>query len=271
MNEASLLDKSDGPEELGFLEIAVLVFSVYVIFALTIQTFFTLPPNVNNLINEADWLVCGVFLVDFIVRFRRAASKMSFMKWGWLDLVSCIPSVDFLRWGRIPRAFRILRMIRAFRSARTLVQFIYRNRVRSLLGTATLTSVMLVLFSSVAVLAFEDTAESNIKTPFDAVWWAIATITTVGYGDKYPVTIEGRLVAIVLMVTGVGLFGVMTGLFAHIFVERESKKEELSEMRTLAAEVRLLQEAILRMDERSTHRMHNSEENAEEKSIPKKE
>lgn len=106
--------------------------------------------------------------------------------------------------------------------------------------------MVLVIFSCIAILAFENEKESNIKTPFDAIWWAFSTITTVGYGDKYPVTVEGKLVAIVLMVTGVGLFGVLTGLFARLFVEPELKKEE-SDIGKLAEEIRLLREKMDQM------------------------
>ncbi len=188
-------------------------------------------------------VVCVVFLTDFCIRFRRAPSKVAFLKWGWIDLVSSIPAFDFLRWGRLVRVIRIIRILRAFRSTKNLVAFLYRNRARSLIGTAALSAVVLVIFSCIAILSFENDKNSNIKTPFDAIWWAFSTITTVGYGDKYPVTDEGKIVAIVLMVTGVGLFGVLTGLFARLLVEPEFKKEE-SDIKKLAEEIRLLREEI---------------------------
>jgi len=97
------------------------------------------------------------------------------------------------------------------------------------------------------VLAFEDEASSNIKTPFDAIWWAFSTITTVGYGDKFPVTVEGKLVAIVLMIAGVSLFGVITGLFARMLVEPDFQKED-SDIRKLTEEVRRLRERIESME-----------------------
>ena len=77
----------------------------------------------------------------------------------------------------------------------------------------------MVIFSSVAILQVEDDPNSNIKTAEDALWWAYVTITTVGYGDKYPVTTEGRIIAAFLMTMGVGLFGTFTGYVASWFVE----------------------------------------------------
>ena len=238
------------PDEMrrfGFLEIAVLVLSVYVLGALLAQTVFHVSPEVSLLIDRIDTFVCVVFLADFAVRFRRAPSKLAFMKWGWIDLVSSIPAYDFLRWGRMLRLIRLFRILRAFRSARHLLAFLFHNRARGLIGTAVLAVVVLLIFSCIAVLVFEDSPDANIKTPFDAFWWAISTITTVGYGDKFPVTTEGRIVAIVLMVTGVGFFGVLTGLFARLFVESEFRKEE-SDIRHLATEIRLLRERIDSME-----------------------
>jgi len=237
----------DGIPSFGFLEIAVLVLSVFVLGALLAQTVFHVSSAVSLLLDRIDTFVCIVFLADFAVRFRRAPSKLAFMKWGWIDLLSSIPAYDLLRWGRMLRLIRLFRILRAFRSARHLLAFLYRNRAHGLIGTAVLAVTVLLIFSCIAVLVFEDGADSNIKTPFDAFWWAISTITTVGYGDKFPVTTEGRVVAIVLMVTGVGFFGVLTGLFARLFVESEFQKEE-SEMRQLATEIRLLRERIDSME-----------------------
>jgi len=232
---------------IGLLEIAVLGLSVYVLGALLAQTVFHVSPEVSLLLDRIDTVVCVVFLADFAVRFRRAPSKLVFMKWGWIDLVSSIPAYDFLRWGRMVRVIRIIRILRAFRSSRHLVAFLYLRRTRNLALTVVLTAFVLVIFSSIAVLVFEDEKESNIRTPFDAVWWAVSTMTTVGYGDKVPVTMEGKIVAMILMVTGVALFGVLTGLFARLFVQPELKKED-ADIAALAQEIRLLRERLERME-----------------------
>jgi voltage-gated potassium channel len=237
---------SDLPR-VGLLEIAVLVLSVYVLGALLAQTVFHVPPEVSLLLDRIDTFVCVIFLADFAVRFRHAPSKVAFMKWGWIDLVSSIPAYDFLRWGRMVRIIRIIRILRAFRSARHLVAFLYRHRARDLALTVVLTAFVLVIFSSIAVLVFEDEKDSNIRTAFDAVWWAISTMTTVGYGDKVPVTVEGKVVAMILMVTGVGLFGVLTGLFARLFMGPDLKKED-ADISKLAMEIRRLGERIEKME-----------------------
>ena len=233
--------------DLGLWEIIILFLSIYVLGALLVQTAFQLPANIDSLLDRIDFVVCGLFLVDFVIRLNRAPSKAGFMKWGWIDLIASIPAVDFLRWGRLFRLIRIVRLLRAFRSARHVLWFLYQNRTKSLAGTAFLASIVLLIFSSIAILSFETDPQSNIKTSFDAIWWAFTTMTTVGYGDKYPVTAAGRVVAIVLMVTGVGLFGVLTGLFARFVVEPELKGND-SDVAKLAEEIRLLREKIEEMD-----------------------
>ena len=83
----------------------------------------------------------------------------------------------------------------------------------------------MIIFSAVAILQVETAPNSNIKTAEDAIWWAYATITTVGYGDVFPVTTEGRIIAAALMTVGVGLFGTFTAFLASWFVT-EKKQED---------------------------------------------
>jgi voltage-gated potassium channel len=84
-------------------------------------------------------------------------------------------------------------------------------------------AVLMLLFSTISILQFEKAPNSNIKTAEDAIWWSYATITTVGYGDKYPVTTEGRIVAMILMTVGVGLFGTFTAFVSSWFVKSDQK------------------------------------------------
>lgn len=237
-------------EDLGFLQFTVLVLSVYVLAAMLAEFVLPLHEDMLQLLERIDFVVCLFFLLDFFVRFFKAESKLRFMKWGWIDLLSSIPMVDALRWGRVTRVFRIIRVLRALGSTRRIVAYLYRRRMSSLAGTALLVTFLLLVFSCIAILALENEEGANIKTPSDAVWWALTTITTVGYGDRYPVTTEGRMVAVVLMVSGISLFGIFTGLFAKMFIEPDMKRED-SDIKLLAQEVRLLRERIESMEGRN--------------------
>ena len=213
-------------EKLNFLNLLIIILSFYVLGSLVVDTFFTLPPEIAKVLNYVDNFICGVFLLDFIIRFRQAENKLQFMKWGWIDLIASIPTLDFMRAGRLLRLIRLIRIIRAFRSTKHIVQHIFKNKVQGTLTSVAIIAVLMLLFSSIAILQFETDPNSNIKTAGDAIWWAYVTMTTVGYGDKYPVTTEGRIVAAVLMTVGVGLFGTFTAYVSSWFVKDNAKTEE---------------------------------------------
>lgn len=172
-------------DRLGILNVIILILSVYILIALLIDTLFVLPIEISKILFYTDNLICAVFLYDFFIRFYRADNKLEFMKWGWIDLVSSIPAVTFFRLGRAIRIVRIFRLIRAFRSTKHLISYVFRNRAQGTLMSVFLIALLLVFFSSIAILQVENTPNSNIKTAEDALWWAYVTITTVGYGDKY--------------------------------------------------------------------------------------
>lgn len=210
----------------GFLNLMVAALSLYVLGALLVDTFFKLPHEVSRLLSLIDDVICVFFLYEFCVRLYRAESKLRFLQWGWIDLISSIPTLEYFRPGRALRLFRILRVLRAFRSIRHLAMHVFAKRAKGALSTVAILAVLILIFSSIAILQVEDDPNSNIKTAEDALWWSYVTITTVGYGDKYPVTTEGRLIAVVLMTTGVGLFGTFTGFIASWFVEERQEEHE---------------------------------------------
>ena len=213
-------------EKLSYFNLLILVLSVYILGSFLVDTFFTLPKETSRLLNFIDNAVCFVFLIDFIVRFRNANSKLEFMRWGWIDLISIIPMIDYFRVGRLLRLIRLLRILRAFRSTKKIVSHIFRNKAQGTFTTVSIIAIMLLIFSSIAILQVENKPESNIKTAEDAIWWAYVTITTVGYGDKFPVTTEGRIIAVILMTGGVGLFGTFTAYASSWFLINDKNKNE---------------------------------------------
>lgn len=217
-------------EKLNFFNLLIIILSFYVLCFLFVDTFFRLPKEVSRVLYYIDNFICVIFLIDFFIRFFQAKDKLKFMKWGWIDLLASIPTLEIMQAGRLLRLIRLLRIIRAFRSTRHVIAHIFQNKIQGTLTSVSLIAVLVLLFSSVAILEFETAPNSNIKTAGDAVWWAYVTITTVGYGDKYPVTTEGRILAAMLMTVGVGLFGTFTAYVSSWFVKDnariESEKKE---------------------------------------------
>jgi voltage-gated potassium channel len=203
--------------------IVIVILSIYVLGALMVDTFFKLDREVSNLLDYIDNAICLIFFAEFVVNFMKAENKLRFMKWGWVDLLSSIPMVDLFRLGRLLRIVKILRILRAFRSLRYFLIAFYSNKKEGTIATALIFAIMILIFSSVAILQVENAPESNIKTAEDALWWAYTTITTVGYGDKYPVTTEGRIIAVCLMTTGVGLFGIFAGYIGNLLTNTKTK------------------------------------------------
>jgi voltage-gated potassium channel len=212
------MESDSEQKKLGTLDILVLVLSVYVLGTLIIDTFFQLPSEISKILGFLDNLICLFFIVEFFIRFFKADNKLKFMKWGWIDLLSSIPNIDILRAGRALRLIRILRILRAFRSTKNIVTHIFKSKAQGAFTTVILLALLLIVFSSVSILQFENDPNSNIKTAEDALWWSYVTITTVGYGDKFPVTTGGRVIGVLLMTAGVGLFGTFTAYISSWFL-----------------------------------------------------
>jgi voltage-gated potassium channel len=222
--------------------------SVYAVVALAVSTFARLPGDTRAVLEYADTAVCALFFLDFLWTLARSRNRLRYLStWGWLDLLSSIPAVDLLRWGRAARILRIVRVLRGVKATKVLSEFVLHRRAQSTFLAALLISILLVVFSASAVLQFENSPEANIKTPEDAIWWAVVTITTVGYGDKYPQSTEGRLVAALLMTAGVGLFGTFSGFVAAWFLEApQARSIEHQAFEKIEREIESLREEIRR-------------------------
>ncbi len=228
-----------------YLELLVLVLSLYSLGALTAELLLPLASETRLLLRRADDFICAIFLLDFFVHLTLAPSKREFWRIGWIDLLSSIPEIGWLRWGRVFRVFRILRALRSFAA---VSEHFRADRARSTFVVVGLMSLIAVLFATIAVFELErGLPESNIHSAGDALWWAFATITTIGYGDHYPVTATGRIVAVVLVVFGLSFFGAFTAYVASFFLEKAQLKEE-TEIHHLIREVRHLREKIEQLE-----------------------
>jgi voltage-gated potassium channel len=220
-------------------QVGLLALTILVLLGLMVDTAFRLPKEVSDLIHMVDTFACAIFFFDFCYRFYKAESKLAFMKWGWIDLIASIPNLQVLRWGRLVRVLRVIRLLRGIRSVQLVLGAVLQDKLHGGVVSVVFGVILLVSFASASVLVCERQPDANIKTAEDALWWSIATITTVGYGDKYPITTEGRVIGVILMVGGVSMFGCLSGLAASFFLR--SKEHKQSEMAEVLVRLELIQ------------------------------
>jgi voltage-gated potassium channel len=181
-------------------------------------------PGVADSLDTIDYAVWAAFAVEYLVKLYLSPSRRFYITHHLVDLL--VIAVPVLRPLRLLRLLRLLRITRA-----ALILSSALKRARQLLTHHGLHYVLLSVLAIVGVcsaleLAFEEHAPgATIHNFGDALWWSIATVTTVGYGDKYPVSAGGRGVAVVLMITGIGLVGVLSATVASYFVGQQADKD----------------------------------------------
>lgn len=231
--------------------VPMLVLSLAIIPLLVIPLVFALPTTAETTIIAIDWLIWAAFVIEYGFRLYLAPHKRRFMRSNVIDLVVIV--LPFLRPLRVVRSARMLRLLRAARAGAFMLRAIDATRdvlTRHKLNYALLVTLVVVVVAALMTFSFEQGVEgSNIASVPDALWWAITTVTTVGYGDRFPVTAGGRGVAVVLMVMGIALFGFLAGSLASFFLDRD--KEESPDPQLLAIERRLdaIEKALRRRED----------------------
>ena len=202
----------------------------------------TTSDRLHFTLEVALWVVWAIFAAEYLVRLTLAERKLRFVGRHLFDLLAvALPMV---------RQLRALRLVTVFKVLNRRLGADFRGRIGVYVAG---TTALVVLCAALAVLDAERGGDgANITTFGDALWWTMTTISTVGYGDRYPVTTEGRLVAVSLMVGGIALLGVVTGVIASWFVEKISGVEKSieesthTEVEALRAEIHELHELLTR-------------------------
>jgi voltage-gated potassium channel len=217
--------------------IVVLILTLFSLAVMGVQ--FLLPEGTETwqLVNFYNNLTCVFFLIDFAMHMIAEPVKRDYFigQRGYFDLLGSVPSFGFSQYTAILRLFRLSRLFRLRRFMNPENRNLLKNEILNNRGSyAALITVILAMLvistASIFVLFFESKSpDANITTSGDSIWWAAVTITTVGYGDKFPVTLGGRLTAVFVMFSGVGIIGALASILASFLIPPPKKTEEPAE------------------------------------------
>lgn len=189
----------------------------------------------GQLLGAADILLTAVFAVELGGRLFASRDRGAYLRGHWIDAVALIPSVRQFRLLRLLRLLRVVRMFAGIYRALAQVERLLGHRQIAALVTIWLAVMVL---SSLGMYVAEEGVNALVTSPLDALWWGVSTLTTVGYGDVYPITAEGRIAAAVLMLLGISLFSIITATITGLVLQpgpEDSKGGAGDRLRTLAS------------------------------------
>jgi voltage-gated potassium channel len=225
-------------------ELPMLALSLAIIPLIVVPWLADLPGTLDTTFVALDWSIWAAFAMELAVKTYLSDQRRGYLMRHWFDVL--IVALPFLRPLRVVRSARVLRVLRLAR----LGAFAVRGgtTLRTLMGRhglqyALLVGLALFLASAGAVTFLEQGSDGPIGDFGTALWWAVSTVTTVGYGDAYPVTAEGKGVAVFLMLVGIALFSVVTANVAALLVETDRQPQDVT-MADLMTELRGLREEV---------------------------
>ena len=242
-------------------EIFIILVSILSVINLFIIWIPGIDPDALNVIITFNFFLTIIFLSDFLFRFITAQSKKYyfFRDWGWADLLASIPALRILRIFRIFKAYRLLKKY----GGRNILCQLKKHKAESVLYIVIFCVMLVIESGAFFVLMAERAApNANIQSASDAMWWVYVTLTTVGYGDRYPVTTGGRLVGVAVMTMGVGLIGTLAGFIANKLLAPDSTENNGPDMAGAGTEISQIRNALHeqnRLNEQMQHQLDRIE------------
>lgn len=248
------MNRNDTKDDTKPMSLLSLILSFMALFVISGLLFIPISHETRQVLIGLDFLICSIFILQLSIDLIRATDRVKFLKRHWIDFLASLPMIEPLRFARL---FHILRVVLVIRSSRSVVQQLLSNRKETTIASILLLLVILLTLGSSIMLFLEGhSPDANIKTGGDALWWALVTISTVGYGDHYPVTDAGKMLASGVILCGVGLFGMISGLITSMITSptrMQAMKAEQKEQQMIALLEQ--QQAILARLEKLERRM----------------
>lgn len=217
------------------------IFSLFIQFLIllsivtfSVETLPDLKPQTRYILVSIETFCVIVFSIEYLLRVYVADNKPKFVFsfFGIIDLLAILPfylsfGIDLrsLRALRFLRLFRILKLARYNKAIKHFSQAIRVAREEILLFI--FITLILIYFSAVGIYYFENQAQpEHFSSIFDSLWWSIITLTTVGYGDVYPITVGGRVFTFFILMIGLGIVAIPTGIISSALTKSVEKKNQ---------------------------------------------
>ena len=215
--EAGAAHRPSGLKSPGY-EIFIALLSILSIVNLVLM-YVVHDQNLDYVLMIMNVPITLIFFIDFLYRLKTAPDRRYYFwrNWGWADLLASLP----FQQTKVLRVFRLVKVYRLLKEygAKAILRAILKDRAGSALLMLLFIGIIVLEFGSLALLRLEsDVPGANITSASDALWYIVVTMSTVGYGDQYPITNPGRVVGVVIIVVGVGIFGTLTGYLANLFL-----------------------------------------------------
>ena len=232
MNLRQIVEDSDSKLGLAF-DLFIQFLIIVSLISFCIETLPELSPRIQRILAYTEIITVFIFTLEYLLRIFVAENKLRFIFsfYGLIDLLAVLPfyvatGVD-LRSIRIFRLFRLFRLLKLFRYSRAIERFqkVF-VLIREELVLFLIACIFLIFIASVGIYYFEREAQPEVfKSIFHCMWWAVATLTTVGYGDIYPITVGGRVFTFVILMIGSGIIAVPAGLVASALLQTLHEEE----------------------------------------------
>ncbi len=209
------------------LGLAIDILIVLSAVSIALETEPSLPQGLHTILRNFEILVVVLFSIEYLLRVWASPDRLRyiFSAWGLVDLFSILPAIALLnpQWQAL-RALRLVRLLKLFRTSRSLDRLVEAMReVRGELFVFGVIAALMISVSAVWIFLFEHEAQPEaFSSILTSLWWAVASFTTVGYGDMVPITFGGRIFTTLVLFIGLGIIAVPAAIVTTALLEAET-------------------------------------------------